>query len=52
MIRLLLSLVVLTLLITYVIIPLVKPLKKIFKKESERIDRSLIDNKIEKDDLK
>jgi len=40
MIRFLLSIIILTLLITYVIIPAVKYIKKFFKAEAERIDKS------------
>lgn len=52
MVRFILSVIILTLLITYAIIPFVKYLEKFFKKEVKRIDKSLNDNKIEKDDFK
>ncbi|WP_170958676.1 hypothetical protein [Bacillus wiedmannii] len=52
MVRFILSIIILTLLITYAIIPFVKYLEKFFKKEAKRIDKSLNDNKIKKDDVK
>lgn len=52
MVRFVLSFIILTLLITYAIIPFVKYIKGFAKKEAKRIDNSLTDNKIEKDDAK
>lgn len=51
MIRLLLSLIILTLIITYLIIPAVKYIKKFIDKEAKRIDKAFT-NKKEKDDDK
>lgn len=44
MLRILLSIIILTLLITYAIIPFVKYLKKFFKREGERIDKAFTSN--------
>lgn len=49
MFRLLLGLIIITLLITYAILPFVKYAKRGFKKETKRIESSYIDNKIEKE---
>lgn len=53
MIRLLLSLIILTLLVTYVVIPFVKYIKKFFKSEAKRINNAYIDeNQKEEDEEK
>jgi F0F1-type ATP synthase membrane subunit b/b' len=51
MIRLLLSIIILTLLITYAIIPFMKYIQKFFSKEAKRIDSALTNNE-EKDEVK
>lgn len=51
MIRFLLSLIILTLIITYLIIPAVKYIEKFFSSEGKRIDKAFTNNK-EKDDEK
>lgn len=45
MIRFLLSIIILTLLITYAIIPLIKYFKRFIKAEGKRIDKSLTNKK-------
>lgn len=51
MIRLLLSIIIVTLLVTYAILPFIEYFKKCLKAEGKRIERSLSENKIKKDDL-
>jgi len=50
MVRLVLSIIIFTLLITYAVIPFVKYLRRFFKAEAARIEKSLQDNRIEKDE--
>lgn len=50
MVRLVISIIIFTLLVTYAIIPFVKYLRKFFKAEATRIEKSFQDNKIEKDE--
>lgn len=52
MIRIVLSIIIVTLLITYAILPFLRYINKFISLEAKRIDRSLnLKNKIEKDDL-
>ena len=52
MIRLLIAFIIVTLLVTYAIIPFITSFKKFFNSERKRISKALTDNKItEKDEV-